>query len=56
MEKTVNINDLSVVELKSLAYDLIADSERIKANLNQVNNMIIKKMEDQQKEQVTTEE
>jgi len=41
MEK--KLNELSVSELKALAYDLIANRQQVEQQLNVVNNMIAEK-------------
>lgn len=44
----MNIEQMTLTELKSLGYDLIAQGEQIKHNLNLVNQMIAKKSQEQQ--------
>ena len=41
----MNISNLTVVELKSLAYDTISEVEVMQKNLNVINNEIAKKVE-----------
>jgi hypothetical protein len=45
--KTKKISDLSLVELKAAAYDLIAQSEVIQRDLGIINNEIAKKTKEE---------
>ena len=40
----MDVNKMSLTELKALAYDMIAQKEQLQGQLNQVNQMIGNKM------------
>jgi hypothetical protein len=41
--KTVNLDEMSIVELKALAYDIIAQKEKLQNDLIQINQAIAQK-------------
>lgn len=43
----MNVSEMGIVELKALAYDTIARLEQCKLELNQINQLIAKKVEDE---------
>jgi len=54
VQQEINIDQMTVVGLKALAYDIIATIEKSKADLTAVNNMIKAKMEAEDEHGETT--
>ena len=42
-QNQVNISDLSLIEIKAIAYDLLIQLQQIQSNLQMINQEIIKK-------------
>ena len=54
--KPINLNDLSIMELKAMMYDFTATMQQTENNMKVVNDIITKKYEDEKTPLTPTEE
>jgi hypothetical protein len=54
MKQNLNLNEMSIDELKICAYDLLASKEQTERNLQIVNQTIAAKYEEQKKNELPT--
>jgi len=55
-DKTINLNELSITELKAMMYDFTATIQQTEANMKAVNDIIGKKIEAEKLQITPTEE
>ena len=55
-DKTINLNELSITELKAMMYDFTATMQQTEANMKAVNDIIGKKIEAEKLQITPTEE
>ena len=53
MENEINLDSLSVQELKAMAYDVLGNLEHLQKNLQLINQTITKKQENKTLEEIT---